>query len=480
MIALHVLVAAVLVVGGTLIALSLAIVLNKAVRDGRDQAFARRRARLEPPLLAVIHADEPAEGTAAEPFSVPLPEGPSPEASRAKAGSLRGERPPGPTKGREVRDTSGNGKDPAEGSTKSPPPDSAAEAGENYRFDLALGILGKGDRQVVEKILMDHAVRTNGVARHRITQAFEELGFVDTYLQGLGAQRWWRRADSAERLGLARSARATDRLIARMNDPVSEVRLRAAKALGQIRGKAAVAPLLTALARPDRWSTVRIADILGSMGEEAVDGLIAAWPALLGDSRLACLDVLGKLRRSEAIDFLTGILRDGAPDERARAANALGRIGHPRSVPDLVAALKDPDWPVVAMAAKGLGAIGAPDSVEPLTHAMRHKEWWVRANAAAALKAMGPRGRQALLDVLDDPDAYAQQQAVLMLQESGALSQAVLDLESNDEKTRTQGEALIRKLMALGRTESLMDMAREHPNFRVRVKLDRLLEGGHA
>jgi HEAT repeat protein len=433
-IALHVLVAAVLVVGGTLLALSIAIVVNKAVRDGRERAFARRRARLEPPLLAVIHADEPVD-----------------------AGG------------------SGNGKPPAVSETAA-----ASLPEETYHFDLALGILGNGDRRVVEKILMDHAVRTNGVARHRITQAFEELGFVNDYLQGLGAQRWWRRADSAERLGLARSARSTDPLIARMNDPVSEVRLRAAKALGQIRGKGAVAPLLTALARPDRWSTVRIADILGGMGEEAAEGLIAAWPALLGGSRLACLDVLGKLRRPEAIEFLIGILRDGMPDERARAAHALGRIGHPRPVPALVAALQDPDWPVVAMAAKALGAIGALDAVEPLSRAMRHKEWWVRANAAAALKAMGLRGRQALLDVLDDTDAYARQQAVLMLQESGALAQAVIDLESNDEKTRAQADALVRKLMALGRTDSLIDMAREHPNFRVRVKLDRILEGEQA
>ena len=320
----------------------------------------------------------------------------------------------------------------------------------------------------------------NGVARDRITLAFEELGFVDDYLRGLGAQRWWRRADSAERLGLARSERATGPLVARMSDPVGEVRLRAAKALGQIRGRAAVAPLVGALSQPDRWSTVRVADILGGMGAEADEGLIAAWPALPALSRIACLDVLGKIRRPEAIDFLLGILRTGSPDERARAAHALGRIGHPSPVPALIAALEDQDWPVVAMAAKALGAIGSPDAVEPLTKAMQHKEWWVRANAAAALKSLGPRGRQALLDALDNPDTYARQQAVLMLEESGALAESVLALEAIDVKARKQAEALVRKLIELGRTDNLNDMAREHPNFRVRVHLDKLLEGSRA
>src|SRR5207249_10637684 len=138
------------------------------------------------------------------------------------------------------------------------------------RCRLAVGAVPAGRAaRVVEAILSDHATRVRGVARERISQAFEELGFVDRYLEGLRARRWWRRADSAERLGLARSERAIDALVARMEDPVPEVRMRAAKSLGEIRGRAAVRPLVEALSRPSRCSTLRVADIRSRIGEEA-------------------------------------------------------------------------------------------------------------------------------------------------------------------------------------------------------------------
>jgi HEAT repeat protein len=296
----------------------------------------------------------------------------------------------------------------------------------------------------------------------------------------LNAGRWWRRADAAERLGIARSERAVEALTRRMTDESGEVRLRAAKALGEIRGRSAVAPLVDALTQPNRWSTLRVADILSRMGAEAAEGVIAAWPGLPRTARLASLDILGKIRRHEAVPFLRDTLRDGGPDERARAAHALGTIGHPEPVADLVAAMKDPDWPVRAMAAKALGRIAAPSAAAPLSEGLKDKEWWVRSNSAIALKMMGPAGQRTLLATLDEADNYARHQAVLMLQESGALADSVAGLEARDPEVQKQSEALVRKLIAIGRTESLSEMAREYPNFRVRVHLDRLLEGEDA
>jgi HEAT repeat protein len=417
-IAYRILVIAILAVGGILTALAVGIVLNKARREARALADRRRRDALEPRILAAIHA----------------------EARDTPSGSLP-EKP----------------------------------------FRLAVGSLPHGrDARVVEAVLADHATRVRGVARERISQAFEELGFVDLYMDGLSASWWWRRADSAERLGLARAIRATDALVARMEDPVAEVRMRAAKSLGEIRGRAAVRPLVEALARPSRWSTLRVADILSRMGEEAAEEIRIAWPRLTRPARLASLDILGKLHRLESIDFIAGVLRNADSDERARAAHALGMIGHAGPVPDLVRALQDPDWPVRAMSAKALGRIGSADAVEPLARALRDKEWWVRSNAAGAMKLLGPRGQQALVDTLEDQDPYARHQAVLMLQETGALAQFVSALDSRVEGERKAAERLIRLIVDMGRTDYLGDQAREYPNFRVRDRLDELLGKGRA
>jgi HEAT repeat protein len=405
----------ILSIAGVLFALGVGIIVNKAIRETRGARDARRRAVLEPRLLAMINAEEDA-GT-------------------------------GPTDRRKL----------FAGAFGAPPP------GRDWR--------------VIEAVLIDHAVRLKGVARERISQAFDELGYVDVAMAGLTAGRWWRRADAAEKLGLARAERAIDPLVARMDDPEPEVRLRAAKALGEIRGRAAVAPLVAALTQPNRWSTLRVADILSRMGVEAAESLCESWASLPPPGKLATLDILGKLGRPEAVGFIRKVLRDGDPDERARAAHALGAIGHHGPIEDLRDSLRDGEWSVRAMAAKALGRIGSPQAVDSLAAALKDREWWVRSNAAQALKVIGPRGQQALLETLDETDTYARQMAVLMLEESGVLADCVAALDSKEEAARSKAEGLIRQLVALGRTDFLEDMSREFPNPRVRAKIGQLLEG---
>jgi len=332
------------------------------------------------------------------------------------------------------------------------------------------------ERRVREAILTDHALRLQGTSRERISMAFEEFGYVDAWLQGLRTRTWWRRAESAEKLGIARSVRATDALVEALDDPVPEVRLRAAKALGEIRGRAAVRPLLDALMQPNRWSTLRIAEILARMGNEAAEGIREVYPSLPKQARLASLDILAKLRRLESLEFLRGVLKSDDADERARAAHALGMTAHPAAAEELVNALHDPEWPVRAMAAKALGRIGSPQTVLALASALTDKDWWVRSNAAVSLKMMGPRGEKALLSVLQLSDNYARHQAVLMLEESGVVEDYVEALDAKVDDARDEAEKLVRRLVKLGRVDYLGDLAREYPNPRVRERLGKILQ----
>src|SRR5207247_933398 len=160
----------------------------KAVREARDAADRRRRQILEPRLLAAVHAEE---------RGIEVP-------TLAAAGASEGSEREAATEARKARVAAGDGNARV-----------AAGSGTAFRpFREAVGGFPAGrDRRVVEAILSDHAVRVRGVARERISLAFDALGYVDEYLAGLSARRWWRRADSAERLGLARSARAVQGLV---------------------------------------------------------------------------------------------------------------------------------------------------------------------------------------------------------------------------------------------------------------------------
>lgn len=126
--------------------------------------------------------------------------------------------------------------------------------------------LKRWERRVVEWLLLDHIRSLKGHAQARLALAFEQLGFVAQAHRQLTQRRWWERVDGAEKLGRMLARSAVPDLIRLTEDPVPEVRLRAAKALGAIGGLEAVETLIRALTATDRWATLRIADILAGLG----------------------------------------------------------------------------------------------------------------------------------------------------------------------------------------------------------------------
>lgn len=337
------------------------------------------------------------------------------------------------------------------------------------------GPVRRRDRDVLEKILLDHAQRVRGVEQRRLSQALEELGYVDRFLNGLRSRRWWRRADAAEKLGLSGATRATSALAEAMSDESPEVRMRAAKSLGLLGSEASVRELVHALQETNRWSTIRIADILTGMGRKVVEELTATFPSLVLPGKLAVLDILGRVRPLHAAPWLVERLDDPETDVRARACHALGCIGDPNRAYGLTRALDDPDWPVRAMAAKALGRIRHTASIPALSEALGDGEWWVRYNAAHALRAMNARGLEALERVLESSDRFARHQAVLMLQEAGVVDARVGRLASADEAERDRAVQFVERLVNAGQLDRLRGLAAEHSDEAVRWALAALL-----
>jgi HEAT repeat protein len=337
------------------------------------------------------------------------------------------------------------------------------------------GRLRLRDRRVVAETLLDFIQRVRGIERDRLGQALDSLGYVDRWLAGLGSRRWWKRADCAEKLGLAVARRAAPELPRLLRDEVPEVRLRAAKSLGAVGGQAAVSPLVHALADASRWSTIRVADILASMGPTVTAELAHAFPGLPVAAKLAALDVVGRIKSPDSVPWLVQRLGDPERDVRARAAHAIGEIGDPSAARSLAALLRDPEWPVRAMAAKSIGRLRHADAAAPLCDALRDREWWVRANAGDALRKLGDRGFEALERMLDDADVFARHQAVIQLQESGRLDARVNDLADPDASRREAAAAYVSKFVRAGQVGRLRELALQHGDESVRRALGAML-----
>jgi HEAT repeat protein len=323
--------------------------------------------------------------------------------------------------------------------------------------------------------LLEQIRFVKGRTQERISAAFEELGFVSEERRKLDDRRWTRRVEGAEKLGRMMSRQPLPDLVRLMQDPVPEVRIRAAKALGNIGGLEAVESLLGALRDTNRWSTLRIADILAGLGQAAVQPLLREFPRLPPLARVPAIDILGRLRSPEAVPLLVSLLGDADENARARTAHSLGVIGDPRAAPDLVRALEDPAWPVRAMAAKALGLLAGVEGIGALEAALADREWWVRSNAADALRQKGEPGHRALVRLLDGPDTYAAQKAASMLQEAGVLDHYVAQLADGTARERAAARVLLAKLVGLQRIDLLTDIARRHKDPRLRKAVTDLL-----
>jgi HEAT repeat protein len=353
----------------------------------------------------------------------------------------------------------------------------AWERGREHSLITALGgTARRRDRVVLECILLNRARHVRGAGHRRLAGAFEELGYVDRYLEALRSRHWWKRADAAEKLGLAGATRAAEYLAEAMRDESTEVRLHAARSLGLLGGEASARELIHALEESNRWSAIRVADILTGMGRKVVDELMRSFPSMSLPGQIAVLDVLGRIRPLRAAGWLVERLGDADPDVRARAAHALGCIGDPSRCGELIRALEDTEWPVRAMAAKALGRVHHIAAIPALRNALSDEEWWVRSNAAHALRTMGSRGLDALEDVLNSSDRFARHQAVLMLQEAGVVDEKVGRLAASDEGERRRATEFVRRLIAAGQLDKLSALAVSHVDKAVRLALEELLQ----
>lgn len=108
------------------------------------------------------------------------------------------------------------------------------------------------------------------------------------------------------------------------------------------------------------------------------------------DIRSAATEALGEMKDRRAVEpLITALLHDDHPHVREGAARALGKLGDVRAVEPLLVKLKDAeDYDYVrASVAEALGALGDTRAVEPLVATLTI--WEVSKAAAVALDRLG-------------------------------------------------------------------------------------------
>ncbi len=282
---------------------------------------------------------------------------------------------------------------------------------------------------------------TDGKASRTVAEALVAFGelAVPPLLElvtggGPSPARVW----AARALGRIADGRATDPLVARLNDRDDLLRMAAAEALGSIGDARALQPLVRATLR-DPAPQVR-AHAAGAVakieGERAVDVLVAALADPDYATRLRALEAFETMRALDTTPLETA-LRDPNIEVRRRAALALERVGH---LEQLIQRLQSEDPTTQKRAYESfleLGRAGLVDSVASYVH---HASFEVRALAARAAGELGAvRVAPLLASAMDDeswPVRAAIAEALGRLRDDKSISTLVKRLTDPEEPVR--------------------------------------------
>ncbi len=122
-----------------------------------------------------------------------------------------------------------------------------------------------------------------------------------------------------------------------------------------------------------RWKAIYALGAVG--GEKATEALLAALQDESAYVRFAAAKTLGGLGDPRTIDSLIQVLKeDESPNVRGRAAWALGNIGVKSGLESLLASLKDLAWEVRWAATLALGVLDNMRAFSPLHAILQDKD----------------------------------------------------------------------------------------------------------
>jgi len=169
--------------------------------------------------------------------------------------------------------------------------------------------------------------------------------------------------------------------------------------------------------------------------------LLNALKSSKGSTRVAAMMALGEMREKTAVDPIIGILTRDYPPAKAGATIALGKIGDERAVEVLRKEMKDGDGEYVrGGSAIALGRIGDESSVPYLIDRLRDQQIRVRSSAALALGEIGNETAvKPLIEILETGKSSEGQKSTSMNTNADIRKSAILALGEigNTEATDT-------------------------------------------
>ncbi len=302
----------------------------------------------------------------------------------------------------------------------------------------------------------------------------ERLLSAEGLLIRLGRLQFLIRAKSAESLGLIRHQPSWPLLVEALQDPHPDVQAVAMHALALIGEPQSFPTLVARLQAVVLDSSTRVS--LRAVKTAVVSFPLKMAPGLAGSLRhphrrirFLATDVIREMVEREAstdkaftldnrlprelLDlFLNALCRDQNPDVRARIAPVLAYLDDPRGLQALLALLQDPQWFVRLHAVRAMAKPRFVPHVDNLVARLSDTHWMVREAAVQTLSQL-ERLDRLCESFLATQDRYGKEQIADEWQRAGVISQLVWQYA---QASREQETRVLQQLVAMGKTSYML------------------------
>lgn len=295
------------------------------------------------------------------------------------------------------------------------------EALRTGNVELAVEInkyLAKGDYEAVNQVV-DELDSYDTSVQEAIRSALAESQLMEQYKEGIKANNYKERAISLERFAKIGGKEVTVVLFEAMADKNDEVRLVATNALKKLADPELAKMLVAALKEPNKWLPARVAEVLVSLGKDAVPALKEAIHDNDPVFRGYIIEMLGEIGDKSSLESLYAALIDNNSSNRLKVVRAISQIGDPESVGFLLKMLDDPENKVKVQAIRGLGKIGGADTIANLEPMLASEDKAVMYTAMEALRQHGKEGMNIIEKVAFTDSHPAMEKAKEILKETG-------------------------------------------------------------
>ena len=274
----------------------------------------------------------------------------------------------------------------------------------------ALGRIG--DRRAIGYLLDQLITDPAPFVRVRIAASLGQFGgpeVVDRLVRALGDSAWWVRMRSVQALEQI-GAGAEGPLLVALDDPDSEIRVRAAVALERLGVPDNLVRMIESGERvPEAYET--LVKLAATGAHEFLAELIFHPSRQV---RAAVVTAIGQAQRRDlAHEVVQVASADSEPSLRTLAFGTLRSLGLREALPAAISGVTDSDQRVRSAAVELLGELGGAEVIRMLRAQTADPEAPVRAAAIRALGALGGEAAEPdIRGLLGDPNAIVREAAV--------------------------------------------------------------------